>query len=61
MFDWNRDMICDVQLILFTANELWHKQCFTHPTKKTTQNILNFLNKAKQELEEIIDELEELP
>ena len=58
-FDWNRDLICDVQLLLFSANRLWDKQCFTQPAKKTTEEIIELLSRANLELETMIVELEE--
>ena len=59
-FNWNRDKICDVGLILRTANHLWYKQCFTQPTIQTTEEIIELLSKANLELETIIVELEEI-
>ena len=59
-YNWNRDKICDVQGLLFAANDLWDKQCFTKPTTTVTIEIIKLLSKANIELETIMDDLEEV-
>ena len=58
-FDWNLDLIGEVEGLLSTAQRLWDIQVFVKPTQKRREGILKLLNKAAVELETIIAELEE--
>ncbi len=55
---WDHDTLTDPIMMLSKANDLWTKQAFTAPTKKTAENIRDLCSEARELLEDIIGELE---
>lgn len=56
-FDWDRDLIYNPTIILGVAQGLWERQAFIEPLEHQKKEIIELLQIAKEELEDIIGEL----
>ena len=59
MFNWCRDLVHNVSMILTQTNYLWEAQCFTKPSEARRKEIKQLLYEAIIEIESILAELEE--
>ena len=56
-FDWDRDLIYNPTITLGAVQGLWEKQTFVEPREDRKKEIIELLQIAKEELEDIIEEL----
>jgi len=51
---FDHDEIYCIECLLAKCQELWHRQTFSKPTKKRTEEIIATLESAKENIDQII-------